>query len=223
MFDFDTQEARDSLTAMVKWVTEDKIMFPGLIPTKNSFVTIRLGRGAAGYGCGADETQPLSAMAYVGTWGIPAANNERPPGSTTRFVYAALPPMVGTEHRFVQNAGFAFAVPRTSNKQKVAWDIAKSIALSPEAMRKWTATAGTIPALKVNGTKEATAADPVLSKVQSLLEQGHWMGDIPYGSTQAVLGAMVTNFFAAVNGAKTIERALADMQKTANDAIIQNR
>jgi ABC-type glycerol-3-phosphate transport system substrate-binding protein len=222
MFDFDTPEARDSLAAMIDWVNKDKVMSPSLIPTKNTFVTIRLGRGANEYGCG-DPAQPLSAMGYVGTWGLPASLAERPPGSTTRFGFYHLPPMVGAEHRFVQNAGFALAVPKSSKNAKVAWDIAKSIALSPAAMRRWAATAGTLPALKANGTKEATAADPVLSQVQPLLDKGQWMGDIPYGATADVLGAMVTNYFDAVKGTKTVKEALADMQAKANAAIIMNR
>jgi multiple sugar transport system substrate-binding protein len=222
LFDFDTQEARDSLGAMVDWVNGNKIMSPSLIPTKNTFVTIRLGRGAEEYGCG-DPTQPLSIMGYVGTWGLPASLAERPPGSSTRFAYYHLPPMVGLEHSFVQNAGFAFAVPRASKNAKVAWDVARSIALSPAVMRKWAMTAGTLPALKANGTKDATAGDPVLSQVQPLLDKGQWMGDIPYGATAEVLGAMVSNYFDAVKGTKTVTQALAEMQARANAAIMMNR
>jgi maltose-binding protein MalE len=162
-------------------------------------------------------------MGYVGTWGLPASLTERPPGSTTQFEFYHLPPMVGAEHRFVQNAGFAFAVPKTSKNAQLAWDIAKAITLSPAAMRKWAATAGTLPALKANGTKEATATDPVLSQVQPLLDKGQWMGDIPYGATAEVLGAMVTNYFDAVKGTKSVADALADMQAKANAAIITNR
>jgi len=222
LFDFDTKEARDSLAAMVSWVTVNKIFSPDLIPTKNTFVTIRLGRGATEYGCG-DPTQPLSAMGYVGTWGVPAAMSERPPGSTTEFKFFHLPPMVGTEHNFVQNAGFAFSVPKTSKNARVAWDVAKSITLSPATMKKWAATAGTLPALKANGTKDATASDPVLSQVQPLLDKGRWMGDIPYAATAEVLGTMVTNYFDAIKGKKTVEQALADMQAKANAAIMMNR
>ena len=222
LFDFNTQEARDSLGAMVDWVNKDKVMSPALIPTKNTFVTIRLGRGASDTSCG-DPNQPLSVMGYVGTWGLPASQAERPPGSTTRFAFYHLPPMVGAEHRFVQNAGFAFGVPKSSKNAKVAWDIAKTIALSPAAMRKWAATAGTLPALKANGTKEATAGDPVLSQVQPLLDKGQWMGDIPYGATAEVLGAMVSNYFDAVKGTKSIPDALHDMETRANAAITSNR
>jgi ABC-type glycerol-3-phosphate transport system substrate-binding protein len=207
---------------MVSWVKVNNILSPKLIPTKNTFVTVRLGRGATEYGCG-DPMQPLSAMGYVGTWGLPASMSERPPGSTTKFEFFHLPPMVGSEHRFVQNAGFSFAVPKNSKNARVAWDVARYITLSPAVMRKWAATAGTLPALKANGTKDATASDPVLSQVQPLLDKGQWMGDIPYDATADVLGAMVTNYFDVIKDTKNVEQALMDMQTKANTAIMKNR
>jgi multiple sugar transport system substrate-binding protein len=222
LFDLATPEARDALTAMVGWVTQSKVLFPALFPDKNTFVTFRLAQGAAGYGCN-DVYQPLSVMGYVGTWGLASTNSLRPPDVQTHFDYAPLPPMVGTEHKFVQNSGFALAVPKTSKNRRVAWDIIKAIALSPEGMRKWAATAGTLPALRVNGTPAAAASDPLLAKVQPLLERGHWMGYIPAASSEAVLGAMLSNYNAAVRGTKTIDQALKDMQDAANAAIVQHQ
>jgi multiple sugar transport system substrate-binding protein len=221
LFDFGTQAARDALTEMVAWVNRDKVLSPALFPATNTFVTTRLVRGAAGYGCG-DPSEPLSVMGYAGPWALASAIDQRQPGTDTRFVYAPLPPMVGVEHHFVQDAGFALAVPRTSKNRQAAWDVVRAIALSPATMRKWAATAGTLPALKANGTIAAAAADPLLAKVQPLLARGRWMGYVPYPALEVVRGAMVSNFYAAVKGTKTVDRALADMQEAANQAISQN-
>jgi multiple sugar transport system substrate-binding protein len=223
LFDFATPEARASLAEMVAWVNRDKVLSTALLPVANTFVTIRLARGATGYGCGDDVSQPLSVMGYAGTWALPATIAERPPGAQTHFDYFSLPPMVGTRHEFVQNAGFALAVARTSKNRRAAWDVIKAIALSPTAMRKWAATAGTLPALRVNATPQAAASDPLLAKIQPLLERGRWMGQIPYGATDTVLGTMVSNYFAAVRGIKTVDQALKDMQDTANQAILRNQ
>ena len=57
--------------------------------------------------------------------------------------------------------------------------------------------------------------------VQPLLDHGHWRGYVPAQATDAANGGMVSNFFAAVTGAKTIDQALKDMQATANNAIAQ--
>jgi ABC-type glycerol-3-phosphate transport system substrate-binding protein len=131
--------------------------------------------------------------------------------------------MVGTEQVFVQDSGWAFAVPRTSKHPEVAWDIARSLALSPTAMRQWSGVTGALPALKANGSVEAAASDPVLAKVQPLLERGEWLGLIPTSAIETVSGAYVSNFFAAVAGTKGIMEALQSLQDTANAAIIQHR
>jgi hypothetical protein len=103
-------------------------------------------------------------------------------------------------------------VPKSSKNQRVAWDIAKAIALS-----------GTLPAWGANGTAAAAANDAQLAKVQPLLERGQWMGFIPSASTAPVLGAMVSHFFAAVNGEKNLDQALGDMETKANAAILGAR
>jgi len=225
-FDFTTKEAKEAFTAMVGLFQGDKpVMFPSLVPDKNTFVTTRLAAGATGFGWN-DPTKPLSIMGYCGTWGLPSTTSQVPMGVNTKYDFYPLPPMVGAEHRFVQNSGWAFAVPKTSKHPEVAWDIIKSMALSPEAMRKWSAVTGSLPALKVNGTAAAAAADPVLAKVQPLLEKGQWVGYIPATAIETVEGAIVSNLFAAgkgptVTGGKTIDQALTDMQTTANAAIKQ--
>jgi multiple sugar transport system substrate-binding protein len=221
-FDFNTPAAHDSLAAMVKWINTDKVMSRSLIPDKNTFVTTRLAAGATGYGW-SDPAKPLSIMGYVGTWGVPDTISQMPAGVQTRYDYFTLPPMAGTEHKFVQNSGWALAVPKTSKNQKAAWDLVKGIALSAAAMKKWSATTGSLPALKVNGTPEAAASDPMLAKVQPLLEKGQWVGYIPALAIESVEGAIVSNFFDAASGKKTIEQALMDMETTSNNALAQYR
>jgi multiple sugar transport system substrate-binding protein len=220
-FDFSGTAAHESLADMIKWINTDKVMFPSLIPDKNTFVTTRLASGATGYGW-SDPARPLSVMGYAGTWALPNTTGQIPAGKNVRYGFFALPPMVGSDHKFVQNSGFALVVPKTSKNPKAAWDLIKSLALSPAAMRKWAATAGTLPALKVNGTPEAAMADPLLAKVQPLLERGQWVGYIPAGAIETVEGALSSNFFDAVAGKKTLDKALADMEQAANAALSQN-
>jgi multiple sugar transport system substrate-binding protein len=221
-FDFATAEAKDSLQAMVDWIKVKKIMSSSLVPSKNTFVTTRLATGATGYGYN-DVNKPLSTIGYVGTWGLTDVKGQIPKGLMTQYGFYTLPPMVGAEHKFVQNSGWSLTVPKTSKHQKEAWDFIKSLVLSPEAMRLWAATTGALPALKVNGTAEAAKADPQLAKVQPLLDKGRWVGYIPAGAIETVEGAIVSNFFAAANGTKTVDEALAAMQKLANDALAANK
>jgi multiple sugar transport system substrate-binding protein len=221
-FNFKTTQARESLAEMVRWVKEEKVMDTRLIPGENTFVTTRLAVGATGFGWN-DVSKPLSVMGYVGTWGIPSVKGQLPTGSQTKYDYVTLPPMFGADHKFVQNSGWAFVVPKSSKNQKAAFDLLKALALSPDAMRKWSATTGALPALKVNGTKEAAAGDPTLAKVQPLLDKGQWVGYIPAGAIETVEGALMSNFFAIIKGTKTMEMAIDDMQTAANNALAANK
>jgi multiple sugar transport system substrate-binding protein len=221
-FDFGTHAARAALTEMVDWIVGRRVMSRDLVPERNTFVTTRLAMGATTTGWN-NLDRPLSAMGYAGTWALPNTVAQVPAGTNRRFEFHSLPPMVGQQHRFVQNSGWALVVPRTSKNPKLAWDIARSIVLDPAAARRWSATAGTLPALRANGTREAAAGDPLLAKVQPLLEQGQWVGYIPAAAIETVEGAIVSNFFDAATGKKTIEKALDDMQTTANAALAQHR
>lgn len=217
-FNFTTPEARASLTEMVSWITERRVMSRNLVPPSNTHVTTRLAAGAAGFGWN-DPAKPLSVMGYVGTAGVPSTVAELPPGSPWMFDFFTLPPMVGTEHVFVQDSGWSFAVPRTSRNPAVAWDIARSLALSAQEMRRWSAVTGALPALKENATPEAAAQHPYAAKVVHLLPRGRWFGFVPLEAYEVFSGAIVNNFFAAATGAKSIDQALLDMQTTANNAI----
>ncbi len=221
-FDFQTPAARASLTEMVSWLTERRVMFRDLVPERNTFVTTRLVQGASDYGWN-DPQRPLSVMGYAGTWAVPNTVSQLPAGVHRRYEFYTVPPMVGTEHRFVQNSGWALVVPKTARNQKAAWDIARSMAVSAEGARRWAAISGTLPALRANGTVEATAGDPTLAKVQPLLERGQWVGYIPAAAIETVEGAIVSAFFDAVTGKKSVDQALLDMQTTANEALKQNR
>jgi multiple sugar transport system substrate-binding protein len=214
-FNFSTPQAREALIDMVSWVTEHRVMFLSLIPDKNTHVTTRLASGATGYGW-SDPARPLSVMGYLGTAGVPSTVAQLPPGAPWHYDHYPVPPMVGTEHRFAQDSGWAFAVPRTSANPKVAWDIARSLALSPEAMRRWSAVTGALPALRANATP---GGDWPGSRLQPLLEHGQWMGYVPVGAIDTVAGAIQGNFFHVVAGRKDVDQALLDMQQTANAAI----
>jgi multiple sugar transport system substrate-binding protein len=222
--DLATPEAHDALADIVSWVVDSKVMSLSLVPqSPGTFVGTRLAQGATGYGWN-DPTRPLSVMGYLGTWGLASVRQLLPPErKQANYDYFALPPMVGTKHRFVTYGGWVFAVPRTGKNQSVAWDIVKSLALSPVAMKQWSSVTLALPALRANGTPEAAAADPVLSKVQPLFENGDYIGYMPAGAIQTMEGAILSNIFAVVRGNKTVDTAVADIQQTTNESFARNR
>jgi ABC-type glycerol-3-phosphate transport system substrate-binding protein len=223
-FDLSNQGAKDALADITSWVVTNKVMSLKLVPPgPGTFVATRLAQGQRGYGYD-NIDKPLSVMGYIGTWGLSAVRGMLPPErKNEHYDYFAVPPMAGPQHRFVTYGGWSFAVPKTSKNPKVAWDIARSLALDPTAMRQWSATTLALPALKVNATAEAVANDPLLAKVAPLLPLGEYIGHMPAGAIQTMEGAILSNVFAVVRGEKSVDTALADIQKTTNDAFTANR
>jgi multiple sugar transport system substrate-binding protein len=223
-FNLNTDEARAALTDIVGWILNNKVMSLSLIPADpGGFVGTRLAQGATQYGW-KDPDRPLSVMGYFGTWGLATVRGLLPENRKSQnFGYFALPPMVGAQHRFVTYGGWSFAVPKNAKNPKVAWDIARSLALDPAAMRQWSATTLALPALRENATVEAARTDPLLAQVQPLLEQGEYIGQMPAGAIQIMEGAILSNVFAVVRGTKDVPTALDAMQKTTNEAFAQNR
>jgi multiple sugar transport system substrate-binding protein len=223
-FDLNTPEAHAALADIASWVVQDKVMSLSLIPNNpDAFVGTRLAQGATGYGWN-DPARPLSVMGYLGSWGLATVRHLLPPErKQVNYDYFALPPMVGTQHRFVTYGGWVFAVPKTGKNQRVAWDIVKSMALDPAAMKQWSDTVISLPALRVNGSPEAAGRDPLLAKVQPLLETGDFIGYMPAGAIQDMEGAILSNIFAVVRGTKDVDKALADIQQTTNAAFARNR
>jgi multiple sugar transport system substrate-binding protein len=223
-FDLATPEARAALDDIVGWIQKNKVMSMSLIPSDpNGFVVTRLALGATGYGWN-DLNRPLSLMGYVGSWGLASVRGFLPmERKNEHYDYFALPPMVGTAHKFVTYGGWSFAVPKTSKNQKVAWDVARSLALDPAAMKQWSGTTLALPALRANATAEAAASDPMLAKLRPLLESGAYIGHMPAGAIQIMEGAILSNVFAVVRGTKDADKALADMQQMTNEAFAQNK
>jgi ABC-type glycerol-3-phosphate transport system substrate-binding protein len=130
---------------------------------------------------------------------------------------------VGSQHKFVTDSGWALAVPKTCKHPEVVWDIVRSWALDPAAIKAWAQVTGALPALKVNGTPAAVAATPAVARAQPLFELGSFRGYVPAEAIDVVNGSVVNNFFAAVKGMKTVPEALKAMEETANAAIAQYR
>src|SRR6185436_5240935 len=118
-----------------------------------------------------------AAMVYTGTWGnAVATQNAAMQGKTTDFAYFMHPPFFGTEHKFVQNSGWALVVPKNSEHAAVALDAARFLTTDAPTVAEWSRLAGQISPLRAQTTPEALASDPIKSSIQPLLEKGRWVG-----------------------------------------------
>jgi ABC-type glycerol-3-phosphate transport system substrate-binding protein len=141
-FDFMNPAASATLTEMVRWVNDKKVMYQSLVPAANTFVTTRLAMGATGYGLERSPQAP-ERDGLTPDLGRPNTVGQVPAGATTKYDFYALPPMVGTKHSYVQNSGFALVVPKTSKKPEGGLGTSSSRSpCRPTAARKWVTTIG---------------------------------------------------------------------------------
>ena len=188
-----------------------------LVPGQNTFVTTRLALGATGYGW-SDATKPLR-HGLRRHLGLPSVKGQLPAGRHHGYEYfTPARPWTGTEHQFVQNSGWAFVVPKTSKNQKAAWDLSRRSRYRPshaQVGRHHGRPAGP----EGQRHRRSGRGRPDADQGAAAAREGQWVGYIPAGAIETVEGALVSNFFAAVKGTKTVDQALADMQSAANEAL----
>lgn len=166
-FRFDTPEAQ----AAVQWMVDAAHTHQYLDPAGPASVTGPWSLALV---------QDRAAMVYVGTWGQAiAADALQTMGRQMELGYFRHPPFFGAEHVFVQNSGWSLVVPRNSPHADAAMDLVKFLTTDPANVKAWNKLAGSISPLRSQSTAEALAADPVVGKVQPLLETGSWVGYIP--------------------------------------------
>jgi multiple sugar transport system substrate-binding protein len=166
-FTFNTPEARTALKWLADAAQVDK--YVDREPARLRFLelAIRL-------------VQDQVGMLYIGTWGHAIATEAaRMQNRTVELQYFKHPPFLGTEHAFVQNAGWSLVVPKNSENAAAALELARFLTLDPTTVVEWNRLAGSIPALRTLTTPAALAADPVRAGIQPLLELGRWVGYIP--------------------------------------------
>jgi ABC-type glycerol-3-phosphate transport system substrate-binding protein len=160
------------------------------------------------------------AMGYAGSWTIAQGQLDYPDfgafGDT--FSYHRLPPLVGTEHRFVADSGWGLVVPATSAHQELAWEFAK-FATTTAAAAQWNITGGTVPATRASvDDAQVREALPWLSEITPLLQSGHYTGALPDHDTlfyDVILGHVTD----AVLNRATVDDALQAIEAEANQTL----
>lgn len=175
-----------------------------------------------------------AAMVYTGTWGnAVAVQNAAMQGKTTDFEYFMHPPFFGTEHRFVQNSGWALVVPKNSDHAAVALDVARFLTTDPATVAEWSKLAGSISPLRAQTTPEALASDRIKASIQPLLEKGRWVGYMAPRTLTETRDSWLNNTLAAMRGLVkgpdgtdqpfTPEQAALKIDQECNESLTRSR
>jgi ABC-type glycerol-3-phosphate transport system substrate-binding protein len=175
-----------------------------------------------------------AAMVYTGTWGNAVATQTAAmQGKPVELEYFMHPPFFGTEHKFVQNSGWALVVPRNSEHAAVALDVARFLTTDPGTVAAWSKTAGSISPLRAQTTPEALAPDPIKSSIQPLLDKGSWVGYMAPKTLTETRDSWLNNTLAAMRGLIkgadgtdqpfTAEQAALKIDQECNDSLMRSR
>ncbi|MBI5930817.1 MAG: extracellular solute-binding protein [Chloroflexi bacterium] len=166
-FQFDTDEARETLEQMLHMVDEG-VVDPVLFNDTSNWA------GDAFF------TNQV-AIALIGPWAVAYGLDSFP--DFGEFDYVALPSS-GDDPTFAADSGWGMTVSKRSDHQDVAWDFINFAAANADNALQWNITTGTIPALRGLVEDEMyrptlIEASPWLANVLGELQYGRYVGDMP--------------------------------------------
>ena len=175
-----------------------------------------------------------AAMVYTGTWGNAiATQNAAMQGKTIELGYFMHPPFFGTEHKFVQNSGWAMVVPKNSDHAAVALDVARFLTLDAPTVAEWSRLSGSISPLRAQTTPQALTSDAIKSPIQPLLEKGRWVGYMPPKTLTETRDSWLNNSLAVMRGLIkqpdgtdqpfTVEQAALKIDQECNESLARSR
>jgi multiple sugar transport system substrate-binding protein len=203
-FTFDTPEAKAQLQWMVDAINVHGVSDPVLFEDAEGWVGDEFFQGRVGIG-------------YIGTWMI-AEGRAGYPDFADEWDYLWLPPVVGSEHKFVADSGWGLTVSPNSEHPNVAWDFAKFVTTNADNARSWNIASGTIPAMPaVAKSPEIANEMPWVAKALDVLPGGEYLGNMP-DRDLIVYEIVFPHILYALQGLETVDEALQAMDTEANAA-----
>ena len=199
-FKFDSPESIKTIALLAKMAKEDKLVDPTTFNADNNWVGESFAQGNVGIG-------------VLGSWYAGDAKGAHP---DLKFDYVSLPPMFGSEHKFVSVGGWARVVGKGSKHADLAWKLAMFMANNKDNALLFNTTTATVPAMKV------VAADakllekaPFLKATLALLPNGAYQGELT-DAGQLEFDIIYPALLKALKGEFTPEEAAKTIHEEAN-------
>ena len=202
-FNFESPESLNVIRTLTRYAQEDKVidatLFSGDNGLPNAFFN---GNGGIG---------------YIGSWAAGVGKVDFP---DFKFDYVMLPPMFGTEPKFVADAGWGKVVSKNTKHSEASWKLVKYMTAERANALKFNQISGTIPAMKsiVEQPDEILAVQPWIKPTFALLKHGAYLGNVT-DRDQLFYEIIAKNITDALTGAVTPEQAAAAIQKQANEMV----
>jgi len=202
-FNFESPESLNVIRTLTRYAQEDKVidatLFSGDNGLPNAFFNGNVGIG------------------YIGSWAAGVGKVDFP---DFKFDYVMLPPMFGTEPKFVADAGWGKVVSKNTKHSEASWKLVKYMTAERANALKFNQISGTIPAMKsiVEQPDEILAVQPWIKPTFALLKHGAYLGNVT-DRDQLFYEIIAKNVTDALTGAVTPEQAAAAIQKQANEMV----
>jgi multiple sugar transport system substrate-binding protein len=161
------------------------------------------------------------AMHITGPWNVGEFKRRLPPEMNGRWATAPLPARDAREATGVSMAGgSSLVVFRASRHQAAARRLIEFLS-APAVQVDFFRRTGDLPARRSAWTRPELAADPYFPAFRRQLERVEPLPKVP--EWEEIANAMADRGEAAVRGAMTVERALADLDRRADDLLAKRR
>lgn len=199
-FIFNSPEAIATIQKLMDMAQQDKIVDPVIFNQDSEWV-------------GESFAQGHSAIGVLGSWYVGDAKLSFP---DLKFDYVSLPPMMGSEHKFVSVGGWGYVVGKNTKHADIAWKLAAFLGADQANVLDFNTVSTTIPAMKaVAEDPKYLEAVPFAGAVLPILDAGAYQGNLT-DPDQLAYEIVYPTILDAVQGNQTAEEAANSIHEAAN-------
>ena len=199
-FNFNSPEAIATIQKLMDMAQVDGIVDPIIFNQDSEWV-------------GESFAQGHNAIGVLGSWYVGDAKLSYP---DLVFDYVALPPMMGSEHKFVSVGGWGYVVGKNTKNPDLAWKLAAYLGADQANALYFNSISATIPAVKaVAEDSKYLEAAPFASAVLPILSAGAYQGYLT-DPDQLAYEIVYPTILDAIQGNQTAEEAANSIHEAAN-------
>jgi multiple sugar transport system substrate-binding protein len=199
-FNFNSPEAVATIQKLVDLAQTDGLVDPIIYNGESNWV-------------GESFAQGTNAIGVLGSWYSGDAKLSYP---DLVFDYVALPPFIGSEHRFASVGGWGYVVSQSSQHPDVAWRLAAFLGADQTNVFDFNSTSATIPAMRAVAEDPRLAeAEPFITAMLPILDAGQYQGNLT-DSDQLAYEIVYPTILDAIQGNQTAEEAANAIHEAAN-------
>lgn len=199
-FNFNSPEAVATIQKLMDMAQVDGIVDPIIFNQDSEWVGDSFAQGHA-------------AIGVLGSWYVGDAKLAYP---DLVFDYVSLPPLMGSEHKFVSVGGWGYVVGKNTKHADIAWKLAAFLGADQDNVLFFNSKSATIPAMKaVAEDPRYLEGAPFANAVLPILDAGAYQGYLT-DPDQLAYEIVYPTILDAIQGNLTAQEAADSINEAAN-------